>query len=121
MKKLLAISFFLFGCMLYSIPCFSQGNSVPLEIIDESEIGDFGTKGPSYPSLLLYQNGDVLTFNACDSNYMLVLLDADKNIDYTILVPAGTAQIVLPSSLSGFYELRLYADTYYYKGFISLL
>lgn len=35
-------------------------------------------------------------------------------------VAAGTTQIVLPSTLSGDFELRFVGDTYYYIGYISL-
>ena len=36
------------------------------------------------------------------------------------IVPEGTTLVVLPSTLSGDFELRLAADTYYYIGYILL-
>lgn len=51
---------------------------------------------------------------------MLQLCDEDGTLVYTAFVPQGTTQVVLPSTLSGLYEIRLVADTYYYIGYLNL-
>ena len=55
-----------------------------------------------------------------EDDYTLELRDENDVVVYTDYVPAGTTQVVLPSTLSGDFELRLVADTYYYIGYISL-
>ena len=66
------------------------------------------------------QDGYVLTMPAFEDDYILELRDENDVVVYTDYVPAGTTQIVLPSTLSGDFELRLVADTYYYRGYINL-
>ena len=54
----------------------------------------------------------------CD--YTLNLYDEDGEVVYTVFVPAGTTQVILPTTLSGDFELRFETATYYYYGYISL-
>ena len=54
----------------------------------------------------------------CD--YTLNLYDENEDLVYSVFVPAGTTQVVLPTTLSGSFELRFETDTYYYYGFIYL-
>jgi hypothetical protein len=54
----------------------------------------------------------------CD--YTLNLYDEDEDVVYSVFVPAGTTQVILPTTLSGNFELRFETDTYYYYGFIYL-
>ena len=52
--------------------------------------------------------------------YITCDTDEDGVVVYTTYVPAGTTMIVLPSTLSGDFEIRLVGDTYYYRGYITL-
>ena len=81
---------------------------------------DYGnTLAPPRPWYIT-QDDYVLTFTAFEDDYTLELRDENDVVVYTDYVPAGTTQVVLPSTLSGDFELRLVADTYYYIGYISL-
>lgn len=64
--------------------------------------------------------GNVITMSATPCNYTLILYDEDGDVAYSVFVPAGTTQVVLPSTLSGSFELRFETETYYYYGYISL-
>lgn len=67
------------------------------------------------------QDGHTLYFNNVGYDLELVLLDEDGDEVYFVLVPANTASVVLPSSLSGDYELQLYpGGTYYFYSDITL-
>lgn len=59
-----------------------------------------------------------LSATLCD--YTPSLYDEDDELAYTVFVPEGTTQIVLPSTLSGDFEIRFETATYYYYGYISL-
>ena len=61
-----------------------------------------------------------LSMPTFEDDFTLELLDEDGVVVYSVYVPAGTTLIVLPSTLSGDFELRLVADTYYYRGYITL-
>ena len=60
------------------------------------------------------QDGHTLFFNNLGYDLTLVIEDEYENEVYTVFVPAGTTNIVLPSYLSGSYELKLYPEGYYY-------
>lgn len=79
--------------------------------------------GPTYsPPRPWYitQNDYTLTLPAFEDDFTLVLLDEDGVVVFSTFVPAGTTMIVLPSTLSGDFEIRLVGDTYYYRGYITL-
>lgn len=68
------------------------------------------------------QDGHSLYFNNVDYDLELVLLDEDGDEAYSVVVPANTASVVLPSSLNGDYELQLYPtdSSYYFYSDITL-
>ncbi len=97
--------------------CFSQ--DIAMQIINHSGASSGPTYAPPRPWYIT-QNDYTLTMPAFGVDFTLVLLDEDGVVVYSVFVPAGTTLIVLPSTLSGDFELRLMADTYYYRGYISL-
>ncbi len=73
----------------------------------------------SIPNTSLDEN--TLYFYNVDYDLTLVLLDEDGEEAYTTFVPAGTATVVLPSSLSGVYELQLLpGGSFYFYTVIQL-
>lgn len=102
--------------------CLSKafaGNQIPMQIIDKGGVGHGNTLAPPRPWYIT-QDDYVLTLPAFEDDFTLELRDENDVIVYTDYVPAGTTQVVLPSMLSGDFELRLVADTYYYRGYINL-
>lgn len=95
------------------------GNNVPMT--HQPNGSTHGGNGKS-PACLWYitQDGNVLTMSATPCDYTLNLYDEDGEVVYSVFVPAGTTMIVLPSTLSGSFELRFETDTYYYYGYIDL-
>ena len=60
-----------------------------------------------------------MSFENLWGTYVLQILQGSTAV-YTTIVPYGTSSVVLPSTLSGNYEFRLVADSYYYYGYIAL-
>ena len=60
------------------------------------------------------QDGHTLYFDNVGYDLTLVLLDEDGDEAYTTEIPAGTAEVELPATLSGAYELELYPGGSYY-------
>ena len=114
-KLFLAIAFL--GGGLFS-PLMAQEN-IPMQIIDEHGLGNGQTYAPPRPWYII-QDDYTLTMPAFEDDFTLELLDEDGVVVYSVYVPAGTTLIVLPSTLSGDFELRLVADTYYNRGYITL-
>lgn len=92
---------------------------VPMQIIKEGPMGDGPTYAPPRPWYIV-QDDYVLTLPALDEDYTFELRDEEGEVVYTTFLPSGTTQIILPSTLSGSYEIRLVGDTYYYRGYIVL-
>jgi hypothetical protein len=95
------------------------GHQIPMQIINEGSSHSGVTYVPPRPWYIT-QDDYVLTMPAFEDDYILELRDENDVVVYTDYVPAGTTQIVLPSTLSGDFELRLVGDTYYYRGYIVL-
>jgi len=78
-----------------------------------------GAKAPVLPWFIDLTD-NIITMSATPCDYTLSLYDEDNEVVYSVFVPAGTTQVVLPSTLSGSFELRFETDTYYYYGYIDL-
>ena len=111
--------FFSWGGALFNVVSAGNPQNIPLQIINGSAAGNQSTKAPLRP-LVITQDDYILTFPAQGNDHMLVFRDDTGTVVYTTFVPAGSTQIVLPSTLSGDFEIRLVADAYYYIGFIVL-
>ena len=92
---------------------------IPMQVILNGASSDGPTYAPPRPWYIT-QDDYTLTMPAFEDDFTLELLDEDGVVVYSAFVPAGTTMIVLPSTLSGDFELRLVADTYYYRGYITL-
>ena len=116
MKKFVLAFALLFGVGINTL--WAQ-QEIPMQIIDPSGPEGGNTLAPPRPWYIT-QNDYTLTMPAFGVDFTLVLLDEDGVVVYSVYVPAGTTLIVLPSTLSGDFELRLVADTYYHRGYITL-
>ena len=116
MKKFLLIIFLMVGAIL---PQTISAQQIPMQIINQSSSDGGNMLAPPRPWYIT-QNDYTLTLPAFEDDFTLVLLDEDGVVVYTAYVPAGTTIIVLPSTLSGDFEIRLVGDTYYYRGYLSL-
>ena len=122
MKQLILLALLFIGEAFFSDAYGSVSQSIPMQIIDENDLDPGGnTRAPARPWYIT-QDDNVLTLPAFDYAYTLVLLDEDGVVVYSADYSAGTTTAVLPSTLSGEFELRLvpYSATYYYRGYIEL-
>lgn len=67
----------------------------------------------------VFIDGNTMSFENLWGTYVLQILQG-STVVYSTIVSYGTSSVVLPSSLSGNYEFRLVADSYYYYGYIDL-
>ena len=116
-KLLLTIAVFVGG----NLSSLMAQQNIPMTIIQDGASSNSGTYAPPRPWYIT-QDDYVLTLPVFDYAYTLVLLDEDGVVVYSADFSAGTTTAVLPSTLSGEFELRLvpYATTYYYRGYIEL-
>jgi len=120
MKKIYLIVLFVLGGAFLPNTIFASQN-VPMQIIKEAPVGQNNPLIPPRPWYIT-QDENVLTIPAFEDDFTLQLLDEDEMVVYSTIISAGTTQVILPTTLSGDFELRLipFFANYYYRGYISL-
>lgn len=116
MKKLIIFLLFLVGG-----GTFAFGAQIPMQIIDPSLPSGGHPYAPVRPWYIT-QDDYAFTLAATPEDYTLVVVDEDDEVVYSDILLSGSTMFVLPSTLSGDFEIRLvpYASTYYYRGYIEL-
>ena len=120
MKKFLILL-----CIL-AMPAFmnavnAPGGPIPFNTgkIDPTLGGPGGHKSPVCVPIV-YQDGNVLTFETPCDGCTLQLVDEDDDVVYSIVIPAGTTTLVLPATLSGTFELQIIRDNWLFYADIIL-
>jgi len=123
MKKIL----FVFLLSMMSLSAFCQHPQVIHGTLIEWQVRYghpiTGPLTPKSPVQAPVASIDDHTFYLYDVDYdlTLCLLDEDGEEVYTVFIPANTASVVLPATLTGDYELQLYTDgIYYFAGWVEL-
>ena len=116
-RYFLIFSFLVINAVTFNVS--ADPNDVPMTIIKEGGAGLTYPKIPARPWYITL-DGNVFTLSATTVDYELQLIDEMGNLVYSEFLPAGTTQIVLPTNLTGEFEIRLVADTYYYRGYLLL-
>lgn len=114
MKKVILILFSMFALSLYA-------DNIELDVTwdDPTNNGYPIPKTPILvPQISLYDHM-LYFFTPCDG-YTLNLVDENDVVVYTIVIPTGTTSWVLPTTLSGEYELQLISGNYCFWGMITL-
>lgn len=118
MKKLLLL---LFGAFLLSTSLSAQV-LVPLTVsinYDEQPISDGNPKTPvTIPKV--YIDDYTLLFETNHPEYVLYIKDENDNVVYSTVVSSIQTQVVLPSTLSGNYEINLVMGNWLFAGWINL-
>lgn len=117
---------FIFLTMLFMVitaPLYAVGNSeiIPLQVsgVDPTTDQDDPHKGPVQIPEVSLDDHTLYFYTLCDG-YTLNLVDENDVVVYTIVIPVGTTSWVLPSTLSGEYELQLISGNYCFWGMINL-
>ncbi len=125
MKKFLL---FLLGCFFISVHAMAQtpiGSNLPFQIlfsvgwIDPTPVGEGPAKGTIDPPTV-YLEDYTLTFEADHPEYILYIKDEDDAIVYSTVVSTTVTEVVLPSYLSGDYEIDLVMGDWLFTGWINL-
>jgi hypothetical protein len=119
MKKLFLV--FMLSAVMSSVITVSQAAPVMVHVGVHiaDPVGPYPF--PRGPVLLpnVYIDDHTLLFEDLCGEYVLQIIQND-NVVYSTLVSNGETSVILPSTLTGDYEFRLVADTYYYYGYIEL-
>ena len=86
---------------------------------DEQPIGNGYPKTP-ITAPKVYIDDYTLLFEANHPEYVLYIKDENETVVYSTVVTSATKEVVLPSTLSGDYEIDLVMDNWYFWGYIEL-
>ncbi len=119
-KHFLIISLLTAMLSLTSVSVYADPIDIPLQVGYEDPInGDDGQHKGSVliPSVSLDDYS--LIFNTPCDGCTLRLLDEDGFMVYSIVIPTGTTSLVLPSWLSGEYEIQIIQGSFCFHGYIN--
>ena len=118
MKKLFL---FVLGAFLFSTKLMAW-EQIPFTVngdVDDMPVGN-GYGRPSIEVPLVYIDDYTLTFEAYHPDYTLIIKDEDGDVVYSTTVFSAQTQVVLPSTLSGNYEIQLVMGNWLFTGWINL-
>ena len=78
----------------------------------------FGRSSVTPP--IVYIDDYTLLFEVNHPEYVLNIKDENNNVVYSTVVYSTQTQVVLPSTLSGDYQIELFLDNLLFKGIITL-
>ena len=118
MNKLLL---FLFAAFIFSTSVSAQ-ELVPLTVCIEEDDQPGGNGHPRSPNEtpIVYIDDYTLLFEANHPDYVLNIKDEDGDVVYSTVVYSAQTQVVLPSTLSGNYQIELVMGYRLFKGWINL-
>ncbi len=88
-------------------------------IVDPTGSQEPPQKGPVLVPSVSLEGYTLYFMTPCDS-CTLRLLDEDDAVVFSTIIPTGTTSLVLPSYLSGEYEIQIIQGNIYFWGFILL-
>ena len=114
--------FLVFLALLMSVT-FAQAQQVEIDFtckgIDDGPIGNQMPRGP-VDSPTVYLENYTLTFEVNHPEYVLYIKDEYETVVYSTVVTSATTEVVLPSTLSGDYEIDLIWGSWCFWGYIEL-
>ena len=116
MKKLLLM---IAGAFVLSTSLFAK-EVVPFTVHyeDDQPLGNGFPRSPIEVPLV-YIEDYTLTFAVDHPDYTLIIKDEDGTVAYSTVVYSIQTQVVLPSSLSGDYEIQLVMGNWLFTGWIN--
>ena len=115
--------FFLFmlGAFLISMSSFAQ-ELIPLTVSLDDDYTPISHGHPKTPITApkVYIDDYTLLFEANHPEYVLNIKDEGDNVVYTTTVYSTQTQVVLPSILSGDYQIELVMGYWHFTGWINL-
>ena len=118
MKKLL----FTILCAFLLCTTVAAMDLIPLTICPYENDQPIGNGQPKTPitAPTVYIDDYTLLFEASHPEYVLYIKDEDGNVVYSTVVYSAQTQVVLPSTLSGDYQIELVMGYWLFMGWINL-
>ena len=118
-KKSIIISLLAAMLTLGNVSVYAEPESVDLQYDDPGSGNEGQQKTPiTIPDISL-ENHTLYFYTPCDG-CTLRLLDENDNVVYSTVITTGTTSLVLPSTLSGEYEIQVIQGNICFYGYINL-
>ena len=118
-KRFFIVSLLTAMLLLPCVSVFASPDGVDLQYVDP-EYGNLGQhKSPPAVPEIGIEDYTLTFYTPCDGS-VLRLLDENDNVVYSTVIPTGTTSLVLPSYLSGSYEIQIVQGNIYFYGNIYL-
>ena len=116
--------FSLMFLLVISLTSMAQdGNGTPITwsvgYFDPSGTINQRPKSPVYPPTVYLEN-HTLTFSTTHPEYILYIKDENETVVYSTVVSESETTVVLPTTLSGNYEIVLVMGNWMFTGWIEL-
>lgn len=120
-KYLLIISCLTVMLSFSSVNVYADPQGVVLQVgyIDPNNGDDGQQKSPILVPEISLEDYILYFATPCDG-CTLRLMDENDAVVYSVVIPTGTISLVLPSSLSGEYEIQIVQSNIIFWGFINL-
>lgn len=119
-KKIVAVLMLFMAVGVTNVLADEQWDPLDLEVrtIDDKPLHTGYPKAPTlFPTV--WQDGYELEIETPHAEYVLNIVSG-TTVVYTVIVPANVSLVVLPSWLSGTYELQLIQGNLCFYGYIDL-
>ena len=117
MKKLLLM---IAGAFVLSTSLFAK-EVIPFTVhYEDEQPGTNGTPSAPIEVPLVYIEDYTLSFEFYHPDYTLIIKAEDGTVVYTTTVFSTDIEVILPSTLSGDYEVNLVMGNWLFTGWISL-
>lgn len=120
-KKSIIISLLAAMLTLGNVSVYADPELIVLEVgIEDPEHGDSSQqKTPITVPGISLEDHTLYFYTPCDG-CILRLLDGNDNVVYSTVIATGTTSLVLPSTLSGEYEIQIIQGNICFYGYINL-
>lgn len=120
-KKSIIISLLAAMLTLGNLSVYADPELIVLEVgIEDPEHGDSSQqKTPITVPGISLEDHTLYFYTPCDG-CTLRLLDENDNVVYSTVIATGTTSLVLPSTLSGEYEIQIIQGNICFYGYINL-
>ena len=117
MKKILFLSL----VALFMSTSTMAWDLIPLSVnYDDEQPGGNGQPKTPMTAPTVYIEDYTLLFAVDHPEYVLNIKDEDDNVVYTTVVYSSLTQVILPSTLSGDYQIELVMGNWLFTGWINL-
>lgn len=126
MKKQIFAFFVLFVATSFTFSAYAQKVQLSFQVQcllipgDDNDLGEFPRPRNPFQEPCVWQNGHTLVFDAAIEGCIVQLVDENEDVVFSDSIEENQTSLVLPSTLTGTYELQIIQGDYMFYCEIEL-